>query len=133
VVKKKSKLPVRPHPIEWIVGIGSSLLVAAVIAIIGYEALTSSGSPPRFTVSRLPPAQGASDGQVRFAISNTADTTAAAVLVHGEWRRGDGTVETAEVTLDYVPARSTAAGALIFSTDPGSADLSIRAIGYADP
>jgi uncharacterized protein (TIGR02588 family) len=133
VVKKKSKPSVKPHPIEWVIGIGSSLLVAAVIAIIGYEAVTSSGSPPDLKVSRLPPSEGTSTGQVRFAITNTADTTAAAVLVHGEWHRADGTIETAEVTLDYVPARSTAAGALIFSKDPGPSDLFIRAIGYADP
>ena len=57
----------------------------------------------------------------------------AAVLVRGEWRRPDGITETAETTLDYVPANSSGEGALIFSADPAAGDLSVRAAGYADP
>lgn len=132
MARKKIPSP-KPHPIEWMVGVVSGLLVAILIAIIGYEAATSSGSPPDFVVSLLPSIAGASKGQVRFEVRNIADTTAASVLVHGEWRRHDGTTETAETTLDYVPANSAGEGALIFSADPATDDLSIRAAGYADP
>jgi len=133
VPKSKRRPSAKPHPIEWAIGIASTILVAVMIAVIGYEALTSSGSPPKFSISRPSPAQGAKDGRVRFVISNSADTTAASVVVRGEWQRSDGTTETAETTLDYVPAKSTAEGALIFSADPGSGNLSMRAVGYADP
>ncbi|MFP3546694.1 hypothetical protein SB748_24890 [Rhizobium sp. SIMBA_035] len=130
---RKKTHSAKPHPVEWALGVASSLLVAILIAIVGYEAATNSGSPPDFVIFRLPPTDGIPKGQVRFKITNIADTTAAAVLVRGEWRRPDGTIETAETTLDYVPANSSSEGALIFSADPVAGDLSIRAAGYADP
>ncbi len=130
---RKKAPSAKPHPVEWALGVASGLLVAILIAIVGYEAATNSRSPPDFVVSRLAPTDAIPKGQVRFKITNIADTTAAAVLVRGEWRRPDGITETAETTLDYVPANSSGEGALIFSADPAAGDLSVRAAGYADP
>ena len=85
----------------------------------------------RLTVKRID--APTADHQVRFEIRNHADRTAASVLVHGEARKPDGSVEVAETTFDYVPGRSRTTGALIFSTDVTDADVTIRPAGYMDP
>lgn len=131
MARKQRTAPTKPHPIEWITGIGSGLVVAALIGSIAYQAMTDAGSSPDLIARRLPSVEGEPAGQVRFEVANRAGTTAAAVLVRGELRRADGTVETAETSIDYVPARSKAQGALLFEGNEG--DVSIRAVGYADP
>jgi uncharacterized protein (TIGR02588 family) len=123
----------KPHVVEWAVGLASTLLVAAMIGFIFYQAVTQSPLPPRLSIERLPTVAGDSDRHVRFAIHNDANRTAAAVLVHGEATRQDGRSEVAETTFDYVPAQSRATGALIFSIPVTEANLTIRASGYMDP
>jgi uncharacterized protein (TIGR02588 family) len=123
----------KPHPVEWAVGLASTLLVTAMIGFIFYQAITQSPLPPRLSIKRLPPMAGDSDHQVRFAVQNDANKTASAVHVQGEAKRLDGGTEVSEATFDYVPAQSLATGALIFSIPVTEANLTIRASGYMDP
>ncbi|MBB3564529.1 uncharacterized protein (TIGR02588 family) [Rhizobium sp. BK512] len=128
---KPNKARNRSHPVEWVVGLTSTVLVAALIASVAYQAASYSSLPPRLTVKRID--APTADHQVRFEIRNHADRTAASVLVHGEARKPDGSAEVAETTFDYVPGRSRTTGALIFSTDVTDADVTIRPAGYMDP
>ncbi|MNL72044.1 hypothetical protein D3C87_1972900 [compost metagenome] len=55
------------------------------------------------------------------------------MIVRGELTRGEESVESVDVSFDYVPGESQSSGAILFLTDPGSAQLTLRAIGYTDP
>lgn len=122
-----------PHWIEWATGVVSALVVLAMIAWVGWEALRKDGLPPEFSiaVTGRTPVEGGY--RVEFEITNKATTTAAAVVVRGEILDGGDAIEDADVTFDYVPAESKSSGAMLFSRDPGAREVRIRAIGYTDP
>ncbi|MDM9627884.1 hypothetical protein QTL95_18490 [Rhizobium sp. S152] len=132
--RKKTVADASPHVVEWVVGFMSTLLVVAMIGFIGFEVFSEEGGPPRLAVSMLDQRSKAAPNELLFEIANSADTTAAAVVVRGELHiRGSADVETSEAQFDYVPAHSKARGALIFSTPVEGENVAIRVVGYADP
>ena len=122
-----------PHWIEWATGTVSALLVVAMIGWIGLEALMEEDLPPEFSVAITGRAAVEGGHRVEFEILNKANQTAAAVVVRGEVLDGGKAVEEADITFDYVPAESTASGAIMFLQDPGEREIRIRALGYTDP
>ncbi|MFB2550842.1 TIGR02588 family protein [Ensifer soli] len=122
-----------PHWIEWLTGLVSAVVVLAMLGWIAHAALTESDEAPDLHIAILDALPRSGGYQVRFSVTNTASVTAAAVRIRGEISAPDRLIDSAEVTLDYVPAASTASGALIFRTDPSGKRLEIRATGYADP
>lgn len=122
-----------PHWLEWLSGLVSAALILALIGYIGWNAVTEEMEPPEFAIEATGMGRVSGGYRITFDIENRANTTAAAVIVRGELARGEETVETVDVTFDYVPGQSQSSGAILFSTDPGSARLTLRAIGYADP
>ena len=122
-----------PHAIEWIVGIASAVLVLTLVAFVAVEAIVSPNEPPRLSVTILDDLPKVASNEVRFQVFNAADATASAVVVRGELKSTAGSVETAEVTFDYVPARSSAKGSLIFSAPIGGREIKMYAVGYVDP
>ncbi|MBW9118120.1 TIGR02588 family protein [Rhizobium cauense] len=122
-----------PHIVEWVVGTICACLVLLLVAFVAFEALTNRNAPPRLTVSTLAGLPGMAKNEVRFEVFNTADTTAAAVVVRGALTGDGNSEETAEVTFDYVPARSSAKGSLIFNSTTEGKELKIYAVGYVDP
>jgi uncharacterized protein (TIGR02588 family) len=53
--------------------------------------------------------------------------------VRGEIVDGGNLVEDADITFDYVAAQSKSSGAILFSQDPGTREMRVRAVGYIDP
>lgn len=122
-----------PHWMEWLTGLVSAALVATLIGYVGWNAATEKMVPPEFAIEATGMARVTGGYRITFDIENRANTTAAAVIVRGELKRGDESLETVDVTFDYVPGESQSSGAILFDTDPGSAQLTLRAIGYSDP
>lgn len=122
-----------PHWVEWAVGIVSALLILTVMAWVGFEAITEEDQSPSFRTTIIGKNAIGSGVRVEFEIDNLSTRTAAAVVVRGEVRDGNTVVESAEATIDYVPAQSKSSGAIIFSTDPGEKAVWVRAVGYSDP
>ncbi|KQR77662.1 hypothetical protein ASG25_04955 [Rhizobium sp. Leaf384] len=123
-----------PHWIEWTTGLLSTALVATMTGMIVYHGLTAKDAAPELVVTvtaQRPTAQGF---EVSFTVFNTGKKTAAGVPVTGRLLDGEQrSIETREVTIDYVPAQSHVEGALLFAADPGASRLDIRASGYNDP
>ncbi|WP_027488059.1 TIGR02588 family protein [Allorhizobium undicola] len=122
-----------PHWLEWVVGAVSTLVVAALIGWIGYEAVTATSAPPDLTIHKLGTDRLEAGWRVNFEIRNHAPSSAAGVEVRGEVLDGSEPLEGAEVTFDYVPAHSRARGALIFTHDPKDKTLRLSAVGMTEP
>ncbi|MGE7368745.1 TIGR02588 family protein [Neorhizobium sp. NPDC001467] len=122
-----------PHWIEWTTGTVSCILVGSMIGWIAWQAITATEEPPLLsaTVTRIEKERDLF--RVEFELGNASPTTAAAVTVMGEIGEAAQTVESAEVTFDYVPAQSKARGAMLFRTDPAGRDLRIKPAGYTEP
>lgn len=122
-----------PHWIEWLTGIVSALLVAAMIGWVGWEAFTREATPPDLTIAVLTTEKTGTVHRVAFDIHNSATTTAAAVTVIGRLTEGDRVIEENHVTFDYVAAESKSTGAILFRNDPAGRTVDIQAAGYTDP
>lgn len=122
-----------PHWIEWLTGLFSAVLIAAMLGWIGWEAFMRQASPPDLSVTVLATEKATGGYRVSFDIHNTATTTAAAVPVVGRLLEGGRVIEENRVIFDYVAAESKSAGALLFQNDPAGRSLDIRPAGYTDP
>lgn len=120
-------------PIEWVVAAASALLVLGAVGYLLYEALAEPLTPPAVEVT-VEAVRAVGDGYlVEFEAQNRGRTTAAGLVVEGTLRRGAETVETASVTLDYVPAEGSRRGGLYFTEDPRAYALALRPTGYSRP
>jgi len=122
-----------PSPLEWAVGAVSLALVLAVAGFILNDAVRNPASPPRITFEVDSIVRAGRGHLVEFRARNTGRSTAAGVEVEGELLGDTGSVETTQVTIDYVPARGTTAAGLFFSEDPRRYRLEIRPKGYDRP
>ncbi|RWX81741.1 TIGR02588 family protein [Neorhizobium lilium] len=122
-----------PGWIEWATGLLAAVLVIGMLVWVTWEALTQENRPPEFTVTITGRQMVQGNYRVSFDIANTAPQTASAVAVRGEIIQDGKAVEEVEVTFDYVPAQSQAAGAVLFSRDPGQDEVRVRAVGYTTP
>lgn len=122
-----------PHWVEWLTGIVSAMLVAALLGWLGWEAFTREATPPDLSVKILATEKTGAGHRVAFDIHNTATTTAAAVTVVGRLMDGEKTMEENHVIFDYVAAESKSTGAMFFESDPAGHAVDIRASGYTDP
>jgi uncharacterized protein (TIGR02588 family) len=124
--------PVRISVWEWVTAAAAAAVVAAAVVTL-LIAGRHERTPPRLSV-RVEAAEPAGPYfRVRFAVRNDGGTTAAEVVVRGELRNASTSAETGEVTFDYVPDGSERRGALLFTTDPRTAHLAVRALGYREP
>jgi uncharacterized protein (TIGR02588 family) len=123
----------KPDWLEWVTGILSAILVLGIVGWIAGQAILDRDTPPEFR-STIHSTQAVAGGfRIEFELFNDGSTTAAAVEVRGEMLSDDAALETAQVTFDYVPGKSSARGALLFAEDPAGREIRIRAVGYTDP
>lgn len=124
----------RVSPLEIVASTAGLLLTLAMLAFIGWEALTRPGDVPSAVTVEAGAVVRRDDVWVlRFQAVNHTPTTAANVGIVGTLRREGRPVETGQVVLDYVPGGSSVAGGLFFRSDPRDGVLDLRALGYAEP
>lgn len=122
-----------PHWSEWLVGLLSAGLIVFLIGWLGWKAASEVAEPPELSIKTTTMEPAGNAFRVTFDIENGANTTASSVTVRGELLRDGEVVETGDITFDYVPAESTASGAILFVNDPSAAEVRLRAVGWADP
>ncbi|MBW3572486.1 MAG: TIGR02588 family protein [Gemmatimonadetes bacterium] len=118
---------------EWVAAAVSAALVLFVLGYLLFDATARPQTPPAVEVSADSVAHVGGVWRVEFVARNRGHGTAAGVVVEGELKEGDRTVETSETTLDYVPGKSKRHGGLFFRRDPGPYRLELRAFGYQRP
>jgi uncharacterized protein (TIGR02588 family) len=119
--------------IEWIVGIIGAVFVIGTIMFLVIETLNDAGNPPELliTVGTITPGQ---DGyHVDLIVRNNSDLSAQAVVIEGTLTRDGESVETSQVTFDYVAAQSETPGGLFFTENPAQLELEVRPLGYQLP
>jgi uncharacterized protein (TIGR02588 family) len=120
-------------PLEWLVAGLGALLVAGTIGYLTAQALWRDTTPPDVRLVAEPARALEGGWLVRFRAFNQGGEPAAELLIEGELRGPDGSVETSEATLDYLAPGSQREGGLLFSRDPRRFELALRAKGYARP
>jgi uncharacterized protein (TIGR02588 family) len=119
---------------EWAAAGAGGILVVLVIGFMAYEAATLGPHPSPHLATRIDTiVPTAGSYLVEFQATNTGDATAAHVVIHGELHADTGFVERSEATLDFVPARSSRQGGLVFRSDPRRYRLVVRAVGFSRP
>jgi uncharacterized protein (TIGR02588 family) len=116
--------------LEWIAAALGAVALAAVLGVIGYGLATRGDAPPSFRFETLSVTPVGDRWHVAFRVTNTGDAPASTVKVVGQLAP-DG--ETAELTLRYVPDRSSREGGLYFRHDPRAGALEFRVSGYESP
>lgn len=118
---------------EWAAAAVSAVLVAAMVAFLVGQGLTSRGATPEIAVRASDVARVGRQYRVEFRVRNTGGATASGLNVQGELREGAEVVETSDVTLDYVPPGADQTAVLWFTRDPLRHHLELRATGHDMP
>jgi uncharacterized protein (TIGR02588 family) len=129
---KHGKQP-RPHWIEWLTGLVSTLMVLAMTGWILFEAASTADRPPELSAHVLSVDRAESGWRVMIEVRNQGDQAAAAVDVKASLLDGETEVEQAETTFDYVAAESTTRGGLYFTRDPARFRLQVVPSGFTEP
>ena len=120
------------HPVEWVVGALSGLLVVALFAYLAWSAFANGDGPPRFRTAVERVTHGTDGFHALVAVANDGGQTAADVAVAGTLSAGGGE-ETGGFRIDYLPAGSTRRGTLVFRSDPRQGGVRIAITGYSEP
>ncbi|HEX7030261.1 MAG TPA: TIGR02588 family protein [Gammaproteobacteria bacterium] len=123
----------RPPLWERVVAALSVLMVAGLLAYLFHQVIAGDGLPPDIVVEIVEIRDSGEDWLVVFEARNRGGETASGVSISGELSRFGIVVESSQVTLDYVPARSSRRGGLFFRRNPEEASLAVFASGYAEP
>ncbi|GEO40872.1 uncharacterized protein (TIGR02588 family) [Skermanella aerolata] len=119
--------------LEWLLGSVGALMVAGAIGFLAWTGAVNGDSPPDIKVEVVRVVEQRNGWLVQVSAFNEGGSAASEVTVGGEFTAPDGTVESAEFLLDYLPSRSDRQGGLLFSHDPRAGGLKVRALGYAEP
>lgn len=119
---------------EWVSLTISSLLLAGVLALVGYLwANDRQRQPPILRVTQSEIRQAEGTFYVPFEVTNAGGKTAESVQVIAELQINGVTVESGEQILDFLASEEQAEGAFVFSRDPQQGELIIRVASYQNP
>jgi len=120
--------------LEWIAaGIGL-LLLLALLAVIGREAVAGEHKElPAIELAVRGVAPAGAGFVVGIEATNRSGGTAAAVEIEATLKTGATTVETSGASFDYVPGHSKVAGGVFFTRDPRGYTLEVRPMGFQTP
>lgn len=112
----------------------AALVLSILIGLILYLWVTQTDQPPILTVQQNQPIR-VEQGQfyVPFTLKNTGGQTAESVQVIGELKQGDRTIESGDQQIDFLSSFEEEEGAFLFTSDPRTADLTIRVASYKLP
>ena len=116
-------------PLEWVVAILGLCVVLAALAVLAHQALTRGDGAPVIATSVIDVKRAGESYVVEVLVENRGERTAAQLKIEGTL----GTDETSDTVLDYLPPRSTRPIGLMFTKDPRSAKLTVRAVSFTDP
>lgn len=118
---------------EQAVALTGLIIVLSMITYLVYQGIWGDRSPPDLVAEAVSIERSGTNHLVEIVVHNHGGNTAATVRVQGTLTLQDGSVETAEATVDYVPSGSRAGGGMFFDGDPRLGRLDLQASGYQAP
>jgi uncharacterized protein (TIGR02588 family) len=120
--------------LEWAIFGTGLVLVSGILAYLTYSAFTSRTGPPQIEVQLGQPRKLGHDFAVPVVVTNRGHATAEGVHIQVTLHKSNGTPETADFQVQFVPRGSTRHGIVMFETNPAHArDLIPRVLGYQRP
>lgn len=116
-------------PLEWVVAVLGLCVVLAALSVLLHQALTRGNGPPAIVTSVVDVTRAGEAYVVEVLVENRGARTAAELKIEGSL----GADETSDTTIDYLPPKSTRPIGLLFTKDPRSTRLTIRAVSFTDP
>ena len=129
--KRKGEAP--PSAWEWLAAAIGLLLLLSTLAYLLADAASDNGDAPVPEVRIHGVEQQQDRFLVRVQVANRSRSSAAALRVQGELRRGSEVVESSEIEFQHVPGRSSREGGLFFTQDPRTLQLQLTARSYQKP
>lgn len=118
---------------SWLASAIGLVLVIGSSGFMINQIIVAKHAPPEFTIRAQPPIKVSNGYLIRIQIQNIGDEVAAALLVEGELKKGEKTIESSSATIDYLPSHSQRNAGLIFSQDPSSFEVKLQAKSYVQP
>ena len=131
---KKGRRRVEKNWLEWAVfGVGL-LLVLSTLGFLIYDGATSAGdAPPALKVELGAPEQHGEQFIVPVTVTNEGGETAEGVTVEVALEREGREAERGEFAVAFLPRQGKREGFVTFRTDPRTARLVPRVLGYEKP
>lgn len=125
---------IKKNWLEWSVFSVGLMLILLLVAYLAYEAITIGTEPPIIDV-QLGAAETRSGLYViPVTLRNNGDRTAEDVMIEVTLLNGGEEVETAELSIAFLPRQSTRNGWVTFTTDPATAArIESHVLGYQEP
>jgi uncharacterized protein (TIGR02588 family) len=131
--KESSSRPSR-SPAEWVAfGIASAVLLF-IVGSVALVWVNDDGRPARLEVEQSGSAR--KDGEqfyVTAQVANTGDRTAEGVQVHAELERDGEVVEEGDQTIDFLAGGESEEVVFVFTEDPATGELTVRAASFVKP
>lgn len=120
--------------LEWIVFAVSLLMVLGILGYLVYQVAIHEEGSPDLAINYVHDPAPHAPHRYFLRINNEGQETAEEVQVEMVLERDGEELETAALTLPYLPKQSAREGWVIFSKDPNEADtLYARVVGYKRP
>lgn len=127
-------MDVKKNWLEWLVFSVGLALILPLAAYLAYDALTIGNKPPIIEVRLAAAEQHGDVFVIPVTLRNDGDQTAEEVVVEVALLDGGEELETAELTVAFLPRQSTRNGWVTFTTDPATVEqIEPRVLGYQGP
>lgn len=130
---EEEKLREKTPLLEWIVAAIGLVIVVGSVGFLLFSALTRTDQPPILIVKEESVTNTEGGFLVKFSLENKSQNNAGAVMVEGKLLEGEKEIETSSASVSYAPSNSKREGGMIFTKNPESYKLELRAIGYEKP
>ncbi len=119
--------------LEWAVFAVSFVLVAGTLGYLTYDAATCGDAPPAIEVRLGAPDSRSHNFTVPVTVINHGDRTAEGVHIEVTMAREGAEEESADFEIAFLPRGATREGWVAFQSDPRTAQLTARVLGYEKP
>ena len=123
----------KKNVLEWSVFAASGLLVAAVFVVLVLSGIKGGQTPPSIHIATGRPERVGDQYRLPVTVSNSGDMTAADVKIEVELTAEGSRAEVSELTIPFVPKRSSRHAWVVFGRDPACCTIDARATAFNVP
>jgi uncharacterized protein (TIGR02588 family) len=116
---------------EWVTFAISTLVVAAVVGLVAWQAV-GADAPPQLEATSGATRQSGSRFHLPVTVTNRGDQTAADVQVTASFTDGGETVE-GQQEIDFLSGGESHELVFVFDSDPRRGEVEVRITGYSVP